>query len=99
LLSAIYLVSRELIVSIGSIDSALVYPINASHFAVRLNAAAVILVHNHPSGDAQPFREDKLITTRIRQAGSLLGIEVLDHIIMARAGSVSLREQGSFAAS
>lgn len=88
-------VFRKLNISKGSLNSALVHPRDVFRAAVRLNAAAVILVHNHPSGVSRPSREDEAITTRIQQAGSLLGIEVLDHIIMAKAGCISMREQGS----
>ncbi len=91
-------VFRKLNVSKGSLSSALVHPRDVFRAAVRLNAAAVILVHNHPSGVAKPSKEDEVITTRIQQAGSLLGIEVLDHIIMAKAGCISMREQGSLVA-
>jgi len=88
-------VFRKLNVSKGSLSSAIVHPRDVFRDAVRLNAAAVILVHNHPSGVPKPSKEDEVITTRIQQAGSLLGIEVLDHIIMAKAGCISMREQGS----
>lgn len=89
-------VFRKLNVSKGSLSAAIVHPRDVFRDAVRLNAAAVILVHNHPSGVPKPSKEDEVITTRIQQAGTLLGIEVLDHIIMAKAGCISMREQGTF---
>lgn len=88
-------VFRKLNISKGSLNASLVHPRDVFRAAVRLNAAAVILVHNHPSGVPKPSKEDEAITSRIQQAGTLLGIEVLDHIIMAKAGCISMREQGT----
>ena len=64
--------------------------------AVRLNSPAVILAHNHPSGDATPSQEDAALTRSAAEAGKILGVEVLDHVVVARGPSnfVSLREQG-----
>ena len=62
-------------------------------WALKLSASAIILVHNHPSGDPMPSREDILVTQRIREGGSLLGIELLDHIIIGDNCYVSLAEQ------
>jgi DNA repair protein RadC len=67
-------------VSIGSLTASVVHPRETFKAAILSNAAAVILGHNHPSGDVQPSREDRAITTRLHQAGKLLGIEVLDHV-------------------
>ena len=64
--------------------------------AVRANAAAVILLHNHPSGDPTPSPEDIRLTAEAAKAGDLLGIEVLDHLVIGRPGHVSLRERGLF---
>ncbi len=66
--------------------------------ALREAAAAVILVHNHPSGDPTPSREDREVTARLVRAGELLGIPVLDHVVVAEHGFASLREQGAFQA-
>lgn len=83
-------------VSIGSLASAIVHPRELFKEAIRRSAAALILVHNHPSGDPAPSREDISLTTRLVNAGKLLGIEILDHIIIGRNSYCSLREQGYF---
>jgi DNA repair protein RadC len=62
--------------------------------AIRNNAAAIILAHNHPSGDAAPSAEDVRVTKAVADAGKLLDIEVLDHIIVAHNSYVSLKERG-----
>lgn len=80
-------------VSIGGLASAPVHPREVFKEAIRRSAAAVILVHNHPSGHADPSRDDVLITEQMRAAGRLVGIEVLDHLIIAERTYVSLREQ------
>ncbi len=64
--------------------------------AVRLGASALILVHNHPSGDPTPSPEDVHLTAEAAKAGELLGIEVLDHLVIGRPNFVSLREQGLY---
>ena len=64
--------------------------------AVRANAAAVILVHNHPSGDPTPSPDDRRVTAAAARAGELLDIELVDHIVVAREGHVSLRRAGLF---
>ena len=87
------LLSRE-VVSVGHLTSALVHPREVFKAAILANAAAVVLVHNHPSGDPQPSTEDVDITRRLVQAGRLLGIPVLDHVVLARTGHVSLAERG-----
>ena len=68
--------------SVGTVGSALVHPREVFKIAILANAAAVILVHNHPSGDPLPSGEDKQITKRIKEAGELMGISVLDHVIL-----------------
>jgi DNA repair protein RadC len=73
-----------------------VYPREVVRRAVELQATALILVHNHPSGDPSPSREDVDVTRRLARAGRLLGIEVLDHVIVAEQGFTSLRERGVF---
>lgn len=62
--------------------------------AIRANAASIIVVHNHPSGDPAPSPEDVAVTRAIIQAGKLLGVDVLDHIVIAQGGWVSLKERG-----
>lgn len=82
-------------VTVGTLDAALVHPREVFRPAIRQSAAAVLLVHNHPSGDPTPSREDHLVTEQLTEAGNLLGIQVLDHIVVARDGCVSVREQAT----
>ena len=70
------------VVSIGSLTAALVHPREVFKPVILANAAAVILLHNHPSGSAEPSAEDRALTERLEHAGELLGIRVLDHIIL-----------------
>ncbi len=81
-------------VSIGSLNASIVHPREVFRPAVLAAAASIIVAHNHPSGDPQPSEEDIAITRRLVQVGELLGIGVLDHIIIATRGVVSLRERG-----
>jgi DNA repair protein RadC len=76
----------------GTLDASLVHPREVFRPAIRDSASAVILVHNHPSGDASPSREDHQVTDRLTEAGKLIGITVLDHIVVASEGAVSIRE-------
>ena len=69
-------------VSVGSITASVVHPREVFKPAILANAAAVICAHNHPSGDPQPSNEDRALTTRLVQAGKLLGIDGLDHVII-----------------
>jgi DNA repair protein RadC len=80
-------------VSVGSLNSSLVHPREVFKPAVLKSAAAVILLHNHPSGDPTPSREDLEITRRLAEAGKLIGIEVLDHIIIGDHVFTSLKEK------
>lgn len=70
------------VVSTGTLNSSLIHPREVFKTAVLSNAASIILFHNHPSGDLEPSQEDITITTRIKEAGLILGIELLDHIII-----------------
>ena len=79
---------------IGNVHSAVVRAAEVFRPAIRDNSTAVIVVHNHPSGDPSPSPEDVAITEQLKDAGELLGIEVLDHIILAAHGHVSLKERG-----
>jgi DNA repair protein RadC len=80
-------------VSRGSATAALVHPREVFRLAIALGAAAVILAHNHPSGDPAPSAEDTALTSRLRQAGELLGIRVLDHVVIGTGDRfVSLAE-------
>lgn len=85
---------RDEVMSEGSIDEAAVYVREVVRRAMELKSAALILVHNHPSGDPSPSRADIEITRNIAEAGKRLGIAVHDHIIMGAEGHSSLRGQG-----
>ncbi|MCY1372778.1 hypothetical protein D9M69_600100 [compost metagenome] len=78
----------------GTIDSASVYPREVVKEALRMNAAAVILVHNHPSGPLEPSQADKVITQRLKEALALVDVRSLDHIIVAGQRTVSFAEGG-----
>ncbi|HEV8338693.1 MAG TPA: DNA repair protein RadC [bacterium] len=81
-------------VAVGSLDSAPIHPREVFKEAVRRSAAAVIVAHNHPSGNPEPSGDDLVITDRLRAAGQIVGIDVLDHLIIGHGRSVSLRERG-----
>ncbi|WP_324262793.1 DNA repair protein RadC [Altererythrobacter sp. H2] len=78
----------------GSIDEAAIHPREVIRKALDIGSSALILVHNHPSGDPSPSRADIQITKRIAEAGRLLGIVVHDHVIVGREGHTSLRAKG-----
>src|SRR5438876_10625041 len=83
------------VVSVGSLTAALVHPREVFKAAILSNAAALVLVHNHPSGDPTPSAEDRAITERLRQVGELVGIRVLDHVVIGDEGQfVSFAEEG-----
>lgn len=79
-------------ITVGTLDASLVHPREVFRAAIRDAASSVILVHNHPSGDPSPSKEDVLVTRRLESAGELIGIDVLDHIVLGHPVSVSLRE-------
>ena len=79
-------------VTVGTLDASLVHPREVFRPAIRDAASSVILVHNHPSGDPTPSREDYAVTDRLLQAGRLLGIDVLDHIVLGNPNAVSIEE-------
>jgi DNA repair protein RadC len=87
-------VIREVQISEGSLNQSIVHPREVFNPAVRESAAAIILVHNHPTGDPSPSREDLEITRRLREAGELMGVKVLDHIIIGDGAYVSFVSQG-----
>jgi len=89
------LVSKETI-SIGTLNANLVHPREVFEPAVRLLAAQVIIAHNHPSGDAEPSEDDLAITKRLMEAGRILGLEVVDHVIVVKNGYASLKERSCF---
>jgi DNA repair protein RadC len=82
-------------VSQGTLTASLVHPREVFRPALRASAAALILVHNHPSGDPTPSAEDRVVTERLARAGEILGVRVLDHVVVAERGYVSLREDGA----
>ena len=82
----------ELRISEGTLTAALVHPREVFAPAIRLAAAALVLVHNHPSGDPTPSAEDAALTERLRRAGELIGIRVLDHVVVGQGRFVSLAE-------
>lgn len=81
-------------VTVGLLNRTLIHPREVFAPALEDRAASVILAHTHPSGALDPSREDREATTRLAQAGKLLGIEVLDHLILSTAGYYSFRENG-----
>ncbi|MBI3087642.1 MAG: DNA repair protein RadC [Candidatus Omnitrophica bacterium] len=81
-------------IAVGSLSASLVHPRELFKEAIAASAAAVILAHNHPSGDPHPSEQDLTLTKRLVQAGKLLGIEVVDHLILGREGTVSLKALG-----
>ncbi len=83
-------------ISIGTLNASLVHPRELFKSAIRRSAAAVIIAHNHPSGQTDPSGEDIALTRRVIQSGELLGIEVLDHIIIGNHSFRSLRADGLF---
>jgi DNA repair protein RadC len=93
LLNARHELQRRETVSIGSLNASIVHPREVFLPAILHSAASVILVHNHPSGDPEPSEEDLQITRRLLDVGELMGIGVLDHVIVAERGTVSLRSR------
>jgi len=79
---------------VGSLNESLAHPREVLKTAVLSNAASVLVAHNHPSGDPTPSPEDIEVTQRLAQAGEILGIEVLDHLIVGDGEFVSLKEKG-----
>ena len=83
-------------ISIGSLNASLVHPRELFAPAVGISAASVILAHNHPSGDVTPSKEDISLTKRMVQAGQIMGIEVVDHLIVASDKFLSMKEANVF---
>jgi len=81
-------------ISVGSLNSSIVHPREVFKTGICANAAALIIGHNHPSGDPTPSTEDLKISRKILKAGELLGIQLLDHIIIAGNTHYSLKEEG-----
>jgi DNA repair protein RadC len=86
---------REVEVHRGSLNQSLVHPREVFVSAVRESAAAIVVAHNHPSGDCSPSQEDREVTQRLAQAGEVLGIRLLDHVVIAEQGYTSFAESGA----
>lgn len=94
LLTTQHAVLRELVITRGTLDASVVHPREVFRAAISESAAAVILVHNHPSGDPSPSREDRDVTDQLAGAGRLVGIPVLDHVVVGDGRYVSFVEMG-----
>jgi DNA repair protein RadC len=81
-------------ISIGSLPHTIVHPREVFKAAILVNASAIIIAHNHPSGDPTPSQEDRLLTSRLESAGSLMGMRLLDHVVFGRGRYVSFADQG-----
>lgn len=82
------------LISIGILNRTLIHPREVFRVAIKDNSASVILVHNHPSGNVDPSAEDKAVTERLVEAGELLGMKVLDHMIIGKGKYYSFVEHG-----
>jgi DNA repair protein RadC len=78
----------------GSLNASIVHPREVFRAAIKRSSASIICVHNHPSGDPTPSPEDIQMTARLVEAGQIIGIEVLDHIILGDQNFISLKEKG-----
>ncbi len=87
-------VQSKIVVSKGSLNSAPMQPSDVLRGAIRNGAAGIILAHNHPSGDPTPSKEDIQVTRRMQEAGKLVGIQILDHLIIGNGKYISLRTEG-----
>ena len=87
-------VIRRRTIAIGSLTGVEIHPRELFKAAISASAAAIIIAHNHPSGNPSPSRADIELTTRFRGVGDLVGIPILDHVIVCRDGYISLAERG-----
>jgi DNA repair protein RadC len=94
LLNTQHRVIRDVLVTKGILDASLIHPREVFRGAIVESAAGVILVHNHPSGDPAPSREDRIVTRQLAAAGRAIGIPVLDHVIVGGGGFCSLADEG-----
>lgn len=85
---------KEIRITSGTLNSSLVHPRECFHDAIKEKAASVIFLHNHPSGNPEPSREDIAITKQLVEAGKILGIPVHDHIVLASGGMTSFAQRG-----
>ncbi len=79
-------------ISVGTLNASLVHPRDVFEKAIRKNASTIVLVHNHPSGNPSPSDEDRHLTKRLTEAGALMGIEVIDHVIVGNGNYYSFKE-------
>jgi DNA repair protein RadC len=97
LLDVKHRVIAEEVISIGILDGSLIHPREVFKAAVAGSAAAILIVHNHPSGDPSPSGQDREVTNRLRKAGEILGIPVVDHVIIGSTGEYfSFRDKGDW---
>ncbi|HVC20526.1 MAG TPA: DNA repair protein RadC [Vicinamibacterales bacterium] len=94
LLDTKHRVLRTAVISVGTLDASLVHPREVFREAIAGSAAAILLFHNHPSGDPAPSADDEDLTTRLVMAGRLIGIDVIDHLILADTRYCSFKETG-----
>lgn len=85
---------EQRVISIGTLNQSLVHPREVFADAVCDRAAGIIIAHNHPSGVLEPSVADRRVTQRLKEVGEIMGIELLDHVILSKAGFLSLREEG-----
>jgi DNA repair protein RadC len=96
LLDTKHRVIRALVLSVGSLDSTTIQPRDVFRHAMLASAAAVVLFHNHPSGDPEPSRDDITVTLRMAAAGELMGVNVVDHVVLGDGRYSSMKESGRF---
>jgi DNA repair protein RadC len=94
ILSTKNVVLKNCLVSIGSVNSSLVHPREVFKPAIKNSASAIILIHNHPSGDCTPSQEDIKITAKLVESGKIIGISILDHIIIGDGTFFSFKDKG-----
>ena len=94
LLSTQHAVTREVVVTRGVLDASVVHPREVFRVAIAENAAAVLLVHNHPSGDPAPSPEDRTVTRQLAEAGRVIGIPIVDHVVIGDGRFVSFADAG-----
>jgi DNA repair protein RadC len=87
-------VLKTVTVSVGTLDASIVHPREVFRDALAVSAAAMIVAHNHPSGDPTPSPEDRQVTARLCEAGKVMGIEVLDHVVLGDGRWISLKQLG-----
>jgi DNA repair protein RadC len=93
-LSTRHAVLRVELVALGSLNASIVHPREVFKPAIEISAASLVVCHNHPSGDPSPSEDDIEMTHRLCRGGEILGIELLDHVIIANGNFLSFREQG-----